>query len=128
MTMPEDLKAYQIRHAAHDVVWHIRLAATALEHTSGSWGCGAARVHGAPEEVQNERVRCMNIISDLCGQLIRSLNILRGQEERFDPEATATRLIEYCDVAMADLKVSRLRQILEDVGRVSNTARREPEP
>lgn len=126
--MPEDIKPWQVRHAAHEVVWHLSLAATALEHASGPWGGVAARVHGAPEDVQKERVRCMNIISDLCGQLIRSLCILSGQEERFDPEATAARLIEYCDIAMADLKVSRLRQMLEDVGRDSSTAQREPEP
>jgi hypothetical protein len=47
-------------------------------------------------------------------ELIRLLEILRGREERLDPEATIEELIEFCDIAMADLKVSPLRQIRED--------------
>jgi hypothetical protein len=63
----------------------------------------------------------MNILGRLCLQLNAILNIFSGREERFDPEATIDKLIEYCDVAMADLKVSRLRQILEDAARDNRT-------
>ncbi len=108
------MKAWRTRNAACQVVWHIRLAAISLQHALGPWGGVAAVVHNVPVEIQKERARCLNIISDLCNQLIRSLNILSGQEERFDPEATAARLIECCEIAMADLTVSRLRQVLED--------------
>jgi hypothetical protein len=108
------MEPWQVRHAAQDVVWHIRLAAIAFERALGPWGGVAAVIQNPPAEIQNERVRCMNIIGDLCNQLIRSLNILSGQEERFDPEATAARLIECCEIAMADLTVSRLCQVLKD--------------
>jgi hypothetical protein len=115
--MPEDIRAWRVRRAANDVIWHIRLAANALEHALEPWGGVAALVHNAPAEVQHERVRFMNIISDLCGQLMRSLAILSGREERFDPAATVARLIECCEIAMADLTVGRLRQVLEDAAR-----------
>jgi hypothetical protein len=124
--MTEDMKAWQVRHAAHDVLWHVRLAATALGHSSGPWGSVAAIVPNSAGEVQKERARCMNIISAACGRFISVLHILNGREERYDPDAVFEELIEYCDIAMADLKVSRLRQVLEDAGRVTNTARREP--
>ena len=62
------MKPWQVRHAAHDVVWHIRLAANALERALEPWGGVAALVHNAPGEVQSERVKCTNIISGLCGQ------------------------------------------------------------
>ena len=119
--MPEDMNALQIRQAANEVVWHIRLAATALGHSLDPWGGVAARVHNAPVEVQNERAKCMNIVGGLCVQLNTILNIFSGREERFDPEANIERLIEYCDVAMADLKVSRLRRILENAARDNRT-------
>jgi len=130
MTMPEDMKPWQVRHAAHEVVWHLSLAATALAHVQGPWGGVAALVQGAPAEVRNERARSMNIIGGACGRLIRFLNVLRGQEERYDPDAVIAELLECCDTAMADLKVSCLRQILEDAGRVSSTSRTSagPEP
>lgn len=119
------MKAWQVRHAGRDVVWHIRLVATTLEHALGPWGGVATMVGNSGIEVQNERARCMNIINDLCNQLIRSVNILSGQEERFDPEATIARLIECCDIAMADLSVSRLRQVLEDAAQGSSASRQE---
>jgi hypothetical protein len=81
------MKPWQVRQSRHGVVWHIRLVATALERTLG---CGAMAVDYLQEEVQNERARSMNIISDLYEQLIRSVEILGGQEERFDPKAERT--------------------------------------
>jgi hypothetical protein len=61
----------------------------------------------------------MNIIGGLCRQLKTLLDIYAGQEGRFDAEATMEKLIEYCDIAMADLRVSPLRQLLEEEGQKS---------
>jgi hypothetical protein len=119
--MPDDLKAWQIRQAANEVLWHIRLAAITLRHALGPWSGVAAVVRNAPAKVQNERARCMNIVGALCLQLNTFLNIMSGREERFDPQATIERLIEYFDVAMADLKVSRLRRIRENAARYNRT-------
>jgi hypothetical protein len=115
--MPVDMKVWQVRHAARDVLWHFRLVASALEHASGPWGGVAAVVRNSPAEVQNERMRCTNIISGACGRVIRFLNVLRGREERYDPDAVLEELIRYLDTAMAGLNVSRLRQVLEHVAR-----------
>jgi hypothetical protein len=74
------MKAWQVRHAAHDVIWHFRLATTVLGHALDECGGVAALVQNEPAEVQNERTKCMNIIGGLCGQLKTFLNILAGRK------------------------------------------------
>jgi hypothetical protein len=115
--MPQDMKVWQVRHAAHDVLWDFRVIASALEHAMDPWSGVVAVVRNSPAEVQNERVRCTNIISGACGRLIRFLNIQCGRKERYDPDAVLEELIRYLDTAMADLKVSRVRQVLEHIAR-----------
>jgi hypothetical protein len=115
--MPEEMNARQIRRAAWDVIWHFRLATTVLGHALDQWGGVAALVNNTSADVRNERARCMNIIGGLCSRFTRLLNILNGREERYDIDSVAEELIENCDLAMADLLVSRLRQVLEDAAR-----------
>lgn len=124
--MPEDMKAWQVRHAAYDVIWHFRSAATTVGHSFGPWGGVAALVQNSLAEVRNERARCMNIIGGAYARFNRLPEIMSGRNECVDPEAVLEELITYCNLAMADLKVSRLRQILEDAARDNSTARREP--
>jgi hypothetical protein len=59
----------------------------------------------------------MNIIGGLCSRFTRLLNILNGREERYDIDSVVEELIENCDIAMADMLVSRSRQVLEDAAR-----------
>jgi hypothetical protein len=115
--MTEETNARQIRRAAWDVIWHFRLATTVLGHALDRWGGVAAQVENTPADVRNERARCMNIFGGLCSRFTKLLNILNGREERFDIDSVVEELIEYCDIAMADLLVSRLRQVLEDAAR-----------
>jgi hypothetical protein len=115
------MKAWQVRDAARDAIWHIRLVATTLQHALRAWGGVAVILRNSPQEVQRERARCMNVISGLCGRLIRLLETLSGREERFDPEATLEELIEFCDIAIADLRVSPLRLIREIAARGDGT-------
>ncbi len=88
--MPEELKAWQVRHAAHEVVWHIRLARLlALEHTLGPLSCVAALLRMHRLRSRSERARDMNIISGACVRLIRLLTIVSGQEGRHDPDGVS---------------------------------------
>jgi hypothetical protein len=66
--MPADMKPWQVRDAAHDAIWHIRLVATSLQHALRPWGGVAVLLKNSPQEVHTERARCMNVISGLCGR------------------------------------------------------------
>jgi hypothetical protein len=110
-------EAWNVKRDSRDVVWHIRLAAVLLEHALRPWGNVSALVPQALDEVRNERVKGMNLISGCCVRLKGVLNILSGTEERFDPQASVEELIKYCDIALADLQEhGRLRKKLEEAG------------
>lgn len=122
--MPKDMKAWEVRRVACDVVWHLHQVATTLEHALGSWSGVAALVQNSPAGVRNERARCMNIIGGACVRLNRVLEILSGREGRYAPEVVLENLIKCCEIGMADLKVGRLRHMLEEAAHDTGKARR----
>jgi hypothetical protein len=104
-----------VKQATCNVIWHIRHAALTLEHAIGSWESVAVLHPTTPEEVQKERLRCMNVVGGLCDQLTRFQAVMNSREE-IDPEVAIRIPIASCDTAMTDLRVS-MRERLEEKGR-----------
>ena len=81
-----------VKQNARDTIWHIRMAAEALEHSTYSWGVVAREsTEETPEDVKSQRIRCMNIIGELCRRLGTMVSILGGDEKPYPLEENSVR-------------------------------------
>jgi len=105
-------KVSDVKQATRDVIWHIRSAATAFEHAIGAWENVVVLHLTTPENVQEERKKCMNQIGALCDRLIKFLGLMNSREE-VNPEVFISSLIESCDTAIEDLRVGPVERLVE---------------
>jgi hypothetical protein len=107
-----------IKENARDTIWHIRMAAEDLEHSISSWLAVAwESTEETLEDVKSQRIRCMNIIGELCGRLGTVASVLSGDDIPFPLRDNLRALIELCDERMKDLQPPSLRDQLEEQGR-----------
>jgi len=119
------MTAAEVKIQARDMIWHIRMAAEALEHSISSWVVVACEsTEETPEDVKSQRIRCMNIIGELCRRLGTTVSMLGGEEKRYPLKENLRALIELCDERMKDLQLTPLRDQLEEQGRQEAEERR----
>ena len=119
------MKGWQVKEVAHDLVWHIRLAAMAFEHCVDSYGGVVALDPDAPEDVRKERAKAVNLISDMGTELIGIGQLLRCEVDG-SFQGAASALIKKCDLAMADLKVNALQEHLKEQAREEKRRKENP--
>lgn len=118
------MKGWQVKQVAHDLVWHIRMAAQALEHAADSHGGVVVLDEGAPEDVKRERARAVNLIAEMGAEVVSLGQMLRCEVDG-SFQGAAQQLIAKCDYALDVLKVNPLAEHLKEQAEDERRRRKE---
>jgi hypothetical protein len=117
--------AHDVKEQARNAIWHLRMAADAIEHSIPSlMAATSGSAEETPENVKQLRLHCRKIFAELYGKLGTAVSTLSDESLK----ESLRELCNLCDERSKELNIS-LRDQLELQGRelAEAKASRKPE-